>query len=179
VSAHAASPAELQQRKEKYIRVFWVLCALTAIELAIVWAGKAFPVIPQMIIVLGIVLFSAGKAVVVGYSYMHLEHETKWLKFVACLPVIAFLYAFFLVNDVKHDRPFSVYRNEPSRIYPPLMLDRKKHSSHADGHAAAHADPHSATHSETDSKTEEKQVIEFNDKSSLKSPAPVENGEKK
>ena len=177
MSAHAATPEELKSRRTKYINVFWGLVVLTAIELFIVQLGHWFPQWPRVLIVCGIVLFSSAKAVVVGYYYMHLEHETKWLKFVACLPVIAFLYAFFLVHDVRSDRQMSVYMYEPARTYPAVMLDRAKLSSHHGGHAAqGEASEHGANaeHAESvDGATahgeaaapKEAKVIEYNEKS--------------
>jgi caa(3)-type oxidase subunit IV len=101
-----------EQKKKKYINVFYGLIALTVIELIIValpFKGVIMPIL--------IAVFSSAKAVVVGYYYMHLEHETKMLKIVACLPIIAFGYAFFLVKDIPH-RPLSAYENEPARVFP-------------------------------------------------------------
>jgi caa(3)-type oxidase subunit IV len=101
-----------EQKKKKYINVFYGLIALTVIELIVV----ALPFKGPMMAI-AIAVFSSAKAVVVGYYYMHLEHETRMLKIVACLPIIAFGYAFFLIKDIPH-RPISPYVNEPARVFP-------------------------------------------------------------
>lgn len=165
MSAHAATPEELKARRTKYINVFWGLVVLTVVELFIVQLGHWFPQWPRIIIVSGIVLFSSAKAVVVGYYYMHLEHETKWLKFVACLPVIAFLYAFFLVHDVRSDRHMSVYMYEPTRTYPAVMLDRAKLSSHHGGQSAQGESAEHGGSGEHGEAPKEAKVIEYNEKS--------------
>ena len=108
MSAHAESHEE---KVKKYFNVFYGLIVLTVIELIIV----KLP-LPHWLGSLGVALFSSAKAVVVGYYYMHLEHETKWLKMIACLPVIAFGYAFFLSVDA-HTRTPHFYQPEPPRTF--------------------------------------------------------------
>lgn len=109
--SHAMSLEEIAARRKKYFNVFYGLIALTVIELAIV-------ALPLSKLWMGILVgvFSSAKAVVVGWYYMHLEHETKWLQIVAALPVIAFGYAFVLIIDTP-SRPISAYINEPARTF--------------------------------------------------------------
>lgn len=147
MSAHAVSPQENVAKKKKYIKVFWGLCILTAIELFIVQLGHWNPQAPKIFFDIGIVLFSASKAVVVAYYYMHLEHETKWLQMVACLPVIAFIFAFFMILDVQRDRHMSLYWNEPARVFPAEMVERDKTSEHhPEGEAVQKDKPVEAAH---------------------------------
>ncbi len=126
MASHILTEVELSAKKKKYINVFWGLVVLTVVELLIVQLGHWFPSTPHWVIVAGVVLFSCAKAVVVGYYYMHLEYETFWLKFVALLPLIAFVYAFFLVMDVKKDRHITPNLYAPARVYPPEILDRAR-----------------------------------------------------
>ena len=91
------------QKQTKYLKIFYALLGLTALELAFL-----FLPLPHLIISILVVVSSASKAVVVGYYYMHLEYETRWLKMVVCLPCICFGYAFFLSVDA-HMRPMSNY----------------------------------------------------------------------
>lgn len=71
-----------------YIYVFIALAVLTVLELIIpemhlqyVWHAS---------LLTGLALI---KAVLVGYFYMHLNEETSWLKFIALIPISAFIYA--------------------------------------------------------------------------------------
>jgi caa(3)-type oxidase subunit IV len=105
------SPEQLKAARKKYMNVFYGLIVLTIIELIIV----ALP-IGKFWITIGVAVFSSAKAVVVGWYYMHLEYETRWLQFVAALPVIAFGYAFVLMADAPK-RPASVYTHEPERVF--------------------------------------------------------------
>ncbi len=84
--------------RREYYKVFFILTALTIVEL----------IIPNMTLgkfakgsaLTGLAL---GKAAIVGWSYMHLKDETKWMRFVALIPLSAFFYAVFVVLE-------SVYR---------------------------------------------------------------------
>jgi cytochrome c oxidase subunit 4 len=71
-----------------------MLTALTIVEL----------IIPNM--TLGqfargssLTFLALGKAGIVGWSYMHLKDETKWMRFVALIPISAFFYALFVVLE--------------------------------------------------------------------------------
>jgi caa(3)-type oxidase subunit IV len=108
-SGHGAH--DLAAARKKYIKVFFGLIALTVIELIIV----AIPMNKTLSTLL-VAFFSSAKAVVVGYYYMHLESETRWLQIVACLPIIAFGYAFVLMADAPK-RPISFYQNESTRVF--------------------------------------------------------------
>ncbi len=79
---------------KEYMLVFLALAVFTAIELVIPelnisYASKAF----------GLTLFAFAKAFCVGYFYMHLNEEKRWLKFIAVIPVSAFLYFIVLVLE--------------------------------------------------------------------------------
>jgi caa(3)-type oxidase subunit IV len=118
--SHSMSLEAIAARRKKYFNVFWGLVALTVIELVIV----ALP-LPKMLMAVLVGIFSSAKAVVVGWYYMHLEHETRWLQIVACLPVIAFGYAFVLIVDTP-SRPVSAYHNEPARVFTEEHLNHGK-----------------------------------------------------
>jgi len=113
--AHAAHHDPVATRKT-YLQIFKWLCILTVIEVAVVFLKKIH--VPDIIVNLLVVFFSCMKAVLVGYYYMHLKQETKWLKIIACLPVIAFCYAFVLALDLKvYPRPLEDYAGAPERVY--------------------------------------------------------------
>ena len=44
-------------------------------------------------------LFCFAKAFVVAYWYMHLKEENKWLKFIAAIPISAFIYAVVVILE--------------------------------------------------------------------------------
>lgn len=82
---------------KEYMLVFLALAVLTIIELIIPelnvsYASKAF----------GLTLFAFAKAFCVGYFYMHLNEEKRWLKFIAIIPVSAFLYFTMLILESSY-----------------------------------------------------------------------------
>ena len=79
---------------KEYLIIFFLLGVFTVIELYIPemnisYASKAF----------GLTLFAFAKAFCVGYFYMHLKEETRWLKFMALIPISAFLYFIMLILE--------------------------------------------------------------------------------
>jgi len=83
---------------KEYMLVFLVLGVLTAMELAV--PGMKIAYYKKAI---SLTLLALAKAFCVGYYYMHLKDESKWLKFIAILPVSAFIY--FIVVCLE-----SIYR---------------------------------------------------------------------
>ena len=82
---------------KEYMLVFLALAVLTIIELIIPelnvsYASKA----------IGLTLFAFAKAFCVGYFYMHLNEEKRWLKFIGIIPVSAFLYFMVLVLESSY-----------------------------------------------------------------------------
>tara|TARA_B100000886_G_C20384328_1_gene475342 strand:- start:449 stop:730 length:282 start_codon:yes stop_codon:yes gene_type:complete len=82
---------------KEYMLVFLALALFTVIEL----------VIPEMNIsyaskAIGLTLFAFAKAFCVGYFYMHLNEEKRWLKFIAIIPVSAFIYFLVLVLESSY-----------------------------------------------------------------------------
>lgn len=83
-----------KSHKAEYFKVFIMLTALTVVEL----------VIPGMSIShfakgSSLTLLALGKAAIVAYSYMHLKDETRWMKFVALIPIAAFCYAIMVILE--------------------------------------------------------------------------------
>lgn len=86
--------AEGVSHKRQYVWVFVALAVLTAIELAI----------PEMDMSkfakgTGLTALAIAKAGVVAWFYMHLNSERGWLKFIAIIPISAFLYAIVVVLE--------------------------------------------------------------------------------
>src|SRR5690348_2699766 len=99
------------QRKE-YFKIFFILVVLTVLEVVFVMLP-----LPKLVITLLVVTASCSKAGLVGYYYMHLKQETKWLKMLACLPLLMFGYLAVLGPD-SAQRHFSVYSPERARVLP-------------------------------------------------------------
>lgn len=78
----------------EYIIVFVVLAVLTVLELFIPGLDTAYSLKAA-----GLTLLAVAKAIVVAYYYMHLKDETRWLKFIAAIPISAVLFAVALILE--------------------------------------------------------------------------------
>ena len=88
------SEASHENHKKEYFIIFFILTALTIIEL----------IVPNMTLSKfakgsALTALALGKAALVGWFYMHLKQETKWMRFVALIPISAFLYATMVVLE--------------------------------------------------------------------------------
>jgi cytochrome c oxidase subunit IV len=95
------SHAEHKSHKKEYFIVFIVLAVLTAIE---IWVAEV-PGLSKMGKGSALTALAVGKAFIVAYSYMHLKDETKWMKFVAAVPLMAGVYATVLCLEAIY-KPF-------------------------------------------------------------------------
>jgi cytochrome c oxidase subunit IV len=78
-----------------YFKVFGVLTVLTIVEL-IIPEMKQLSKFAKFTSLSGLAL---AKAAVVAWFYMHLNEETKWLRFIALIPISAFIYALVVVLE--------------------------------------------------------------------------------
>ncbi len=106
-----------QEKVKSYMKVFYILIALTVVELIFVELPKMYPSIPHIPMVILICAASLAKAVYVAYYFMHLNHETPWLRKLIFLSLICFFYAAVLIPDTIMDRKQVKYIPEPARIY--------------------------------------------------------------
>jgi cytochrome c oxidase subunit 4 len=83
-----------KSHKLEYFKVFLVLTALTIVELII--PGMK---ISQFAKGSSLTFLALGKACIVAWSYMHLKEETKWMRFVAMIPIAAFGYAAMVILE--------------------------------------------------------------------------------
>lgn len=83
-----------KSHKLEYFKVFLVLTALTVVELII--PGMK---ISQFAKGSSLTFLALGKACIVAWSYMHLKEETKWMRFVAMIPIAAFGYAAMVILE--------------------------------------------------------------------------------
>ena len=78
-----------------YIKIFWILLALTVIEVAIVYMC-----LPKILLASLLVIFAVWKAALVAMHFMHLKFEKKTLTIVALAP---FVLCIFLVLMLMPD----------------------------------------------------------------------------
>jgi heme/copper-type cytochrome/quinol oxidase subunit 4 len=79
--------------------VFLALTFLTAVELVIPGLEEASVFFKSS----SLILLAVGKAFIVAFFYMHLKDETRWLKFIAAVPISAAIYATVVILE-------SIYR---------------------------------------------------------------------
>ncbi len=96
---HDSHPEVHQSHKKEYIIIFFVLAILTVLELLV----PGLQNVTHTNKAVTLILLALAKAFLVAYSYMHLRHETKWLKFIAAIPLSVALYTLVLVLE-------SIYR---------------------------------------------------------------------
>ena len=140
----AAATLTPEEKIKGYIKIFYVLVVVTVLEVAVVMLP-----LPRILMDTLVVVLSCGKAAVVGYYYMHLNHETKWLRIVACSPLFMFIYAVTLIPD-SAKRPISDYIEQPPRVFLHPHTGKNPSQSGSSGEADArstseqHAEPQSA-----------------------------------
>lgn len=66
-----------------YMRIFWILFALTIVEVAIAYAG-----LPKTLLVSLLVILAVWKAALVALHFMHLKFERKTLAWIALSPFV-------------------------------------------------------------------------------------------
>lgn len=92
---------EHKSHKKEYMIIFLALGILTVLE---IWVAE-IKGLAKFSKGSALTLLAVGKAVIVAYYYMHLKEETKWLKFIAILPIAAAIYATVLCLEVMY-KPF-------------------------------------------------------------------------
>lgn len=99
--AQTHQPHEHKSHKKEYLLVFLYLTVLTAVE---IWVAE-IPGIGKFAKGSSLTLLAVGKAFLVAYYYMHLKEETKWLRFIAAVPLAAVVYATVLCLETMF-KPF-------------------------------------------------------------------------
>ena len=95
------SHGEHKSHKKEYFIVFLALGILTILE---IWVADLHA-LTKFHKGVSLTLLAVGKAAIVAYYYMHLKEETKWLKFIALLPIMAGVYATVLCLEAFY-KPF-------------------------------------------------------------------------
>ncbi len=88
---------EYHSHAKKYFMIFILLGVLTIAELFAAEGGFAYATKAISLTVLAL-----GKAVAVAYWYMHLDEEKGWLRFIAAIPMVAFVYGVVLILEIMY-----------------------------------------------------------------------------
>lgn len=84
-----AHTLEHKSHKKEYIIIFVVLAVMTALEIGVAEIKDLSKFSKGS----ALTFLAVGKAFLVAYYYMHLKEETKWLKFIAAVPLAAGIFA--------------------------------------------------------------------------------------
>lgn len=95
------SAGEHKSHKKEYIIIFVILGVLTVLE---IWAAE-IKALTKFQKGSALTFLAVGKAALVAYYYMHLKEETKWMKFIAAVPIMAAVYATVLCLEALY-KPF-------------------------------------------------------------------------
>lgn len=87
-------PESRKKTRRLYFFIFFLLTIFTVIEI-IVPELK----LPYLAHASSLTLIAFVKAAMVGWYYMHLNHESNWLRFISLLPIFALAYAAMVVVE--------------------------------------------------------------------------------
>ena len=86
-----------KSHRKEYFVIFALLTLLTLIEIYVPeWDASKFAKGSAL------VALASVKAFLVAYFYMHLKDERAWLKFIACVPLAAVLFAAAVILESIH-----------------------------------------------------------------------------
>lgn len=83
-----------KSHRKEYFVIFFLLAFLTIVEVFVPELD-----LTQFMKGVSLTVLALGKAGLVGWFYMHLKEETRWLKFIALIPVSAFIYAAVVILE--------------------------------------------------------------------------------
>jgi cytochrome c oxidase subunit 4 len=146
---HMAHHSEEEGKKTRKTlwRVFWYMLAITIFELVIGsmapaqgWSGT----LGLKVLFIGLTVVKAGFIVM---AFMHLGHETTFMKYSILAPYIIFIsYAIFIILDE------GVYSGDPQNrtTVDPILIQQQMDlkTGHGAHHGAAATETHGEGHSE-------------------------------
>lgn len=86
------TPEEIEAEKSRYLRVFFWLAALTAVEIGVIYMPVA-----RLAIGFALVVLAATKASLVALYYMHLAFEKRTLIYIALTPAVLCVFLLFML----------------------------------------------------------------------------------
>jgi cytochrome c oxidase subunit IV len=92
------SEAEGKKKRRSLWNVFWVMLLITIVELIVGFYASKWGLAGTGTLKVGFIGLTLVKAGFIVWSFMHLGHETKFMKYTVLLPYSIFiLYAIFVV----------------------------------------------------------------------------------
>ncbi len=83
--------------RKEYIRVFWYLVVLTVVEVVL---PNFTDSLGKPMVLAGLMSLAFAKAGCVGYYYMHLKSDTRFLQWTIIIPMLLpFFYAAILIAE--------------------------------------------------------------------------------
>jgi len=110
---------EAKKKIKKYLVIMVWLTVLTALEVGVVYVPMSYLLIATVL-----TLMACVKAAIVGWYYMHLNHESRWLQWASLSPLIVLIYVVALGFEAP-TRKNSPYWSAPKR----KVLKKKDTSS--------------------------------------------------
>ena len=89
--------ADAKSHKKEYIFIFGALAILTVVELFVPELDASKMTKGSLLSALAVV-----KAGMVAWYFMHLKEERGWLRFIALIPLSAFIYATVLILEILY-----------------------------------------------------------------------------
>jgi caa(3)-type oxidase subunit IV len=133
------SEEEGKKARRTLWNVFWIMLAITILELAIGsmapshgWSGALW----LKVLFIGLTI---AKAAAIVMWFMHLGHEVKFMKYVVLVPYVIFMsYAIFIILDE------GVYSGDPQNrtTVDPLLIKQQQELKASHGHHAAEGTEH-------------------------------------
>jgi caa(3)-type oxidase subunit IV len=94
---HAHAPGHHAPNRKEYLKIFALLFVLTVLEVGVAYLYHYIGKLALVTALIGLALTKAGA---VALYFMHLKHETKWMRWTVALPMLfPALYAFILITE--------------------------------------------------------------------------------
>lgn len=114
------SEEEGRHKRKTLWKVFWIMLAITIVELVIGFYNSHFPKMALMFI---FVIFTIVKAGYIVMAFMHLGHENKALKWVILGPYCSFILYLVYMGAINEGSYSNTYKD----LIDPML---KQHSHH-------------------------------------------------
>ncbi len=135
------SEAEGKVKRKALWRVFWIMLGITILELIVGFKASEWGLAGGNILKVGFIGLTLAKAGFIVWSFMHLGHETKFMKYTVLLPYSIFiLYAVFVVLTEGTYTGKPVNRTYIDNTFEKQQVEAKAH--HGETHESAGHENH-------------------------------------
>lgn len=150
------SDAEGGPKRKALWKVFWIMLGITIVELIVGSKAEAWGLLTEtrnsgLFLKLFFILFTIAKAYYIVYSFMHLGHEVKPLKWVIIAPYTVFiLYLIYMASVAE-----GTYSKEGREAMNVHIVNQAKEMQNGGGHHESTGAGHDEHKSEEPAKHEE------------------------